>query len=64
MNHGGSTSRHVKAKIRPPRLDGERVGVFSTRSPHRPNPIGLSLVKLDRVQVDRFISSSFLPSPI
>ncbi len=36
--------------VRPPVLGGEkRVGVFATRSPHRPNPIGLSLVKLERV---------------
>ena len=33
----------------PPRLDGEKVGVFSTRSPHRPNPIGLSLGKVEAV---------------
>lgn len=32
--------------VRPPVLGGEkRMGVFSTRSPHRPNPIGLSLVR-------------------
>ncbi|EGD74781.1 hypothetical protein PTSG_12526 [Salpingoeca rosetta] len=42
----------VKAKIRPPKLDGVRVGVMSTRSPHRPNPIGLSLVELAKVQGD------------
>ncbi len=36
--------------VRPPVLGGEkRVGVFATRSPHRPNPLGLSLVKLDRI---------------
>lgn len=33
----------------PPRLGGKKVGVFSTRSPHRPNPIGLTMVKLDSV---------------
>lgn len=33
--------------VRPPRLGGtKRMGVFATRSPHRPNPIGLSLVKI------------------
>lgn len=37
------------AKIAPPRLFGKRVGVFSTRSPHRPNPIGLTVVRVDRV---------------
>ena len=36
--------------VRPPRLGGKKkMGVFATRSPHRPNPIGLSLLKLDRV---------------
>ena len=36
-----------KPTVRPPRLGGnERVGVFATRSPYRPNPIGLSSVKL------------------
>uniref|UniRef100_A0A2M4BSR8 TsaA-like domain-containing protein n=1 Tax=Anopheles marajoara TaxID=58244 RepID=A0A2M4BSR8_9DIPT len=41
---------HTKAKVAPPRLGGQRVGVFSTRSPHRPCPIGLSLVQLDRIE--------------
>ena len=37
--------------VRPPRLGGNRrIGVFATRSPYRPNPIGLSCVKLDRVE--------------
>ncbi len=37
--------------VRPPRLGGNRrVGVFATRSPFRPNPIGLSSVKLVRVE--------------
>lgn len=39
--------------VRPPRLGGNRrVGVFATRSPFRPNPIGLSCVKLDSVEYD------------
>ena len=39
-----------KATVRPPRLGGnERVGVFACRSPYRPNPIGLSCVKLERI---------------
>ena len=38
--------------VRPPRLGGnKRMGVFATRSPFRPNPIGLSSVKLERVEV-------------
>lgn len=36
--------------VRPPRLGGnKRVGVFATRSPFRPNPIGLSSVKLEKI---------------
>lgn len=36
--------------VRPPRLGGNRrIGVFATRSPFRPNPIGLSCVRLERV---------------
>ena len=39
--------------VRPPRLGGNRrLGVFATRSPFRPNPIGLSCVKLERVELD------------
>ncbi|MBQ9459753.1 MAG: tRNA (N6-threonylcarbamoyladenosine(37)-N6)-methyltransferase TrmO [Oscillospiraceae bacterium] len=37
--------------VRPPRLGGNvRMGVFATRSPFRPNPLGLSCVKLERVE--------------
>lgn len=37
--------------VRPPRLGGnKRVGVFATRSPYRPNPIGLSSVKLEKIE--------------
>jgi tRNA-Thr(GGU) m(6)t(6)A37 methyltransferase TsaA len=38
-----------RPKVLPPRSGGKRRGVLSTRSPHRPNPIGLSLVKLEDV---------------
>lgn len=39
--------------VRPPRLGGNRrVGVFASRSPYRPNHLGLSLVSLHSVQVD------------
>ena len=37
--------------VKPPRLGGnKRMGVFATRSPYRPNPIGLSSVKLERIE--------------
>ena len=39
--------------VRPPRLGGNvRKGVFATRSPFRPNPIGLSSVRLERIETD------------
>lgn len=39
--------------VRPPRLGGNvRKGVFATRSPFRPNPIGLSSVKLECIEID------------
>lgn len=39
--------------VRPPRLGGNtRMGVFATRSPYRPNPIGLSSVRLEKVEWD------------
>ena len=41
--------RGWKAKVRPPRSP-TKWGVFATRSPHRPNPIGLSAVKIERVE--------------
>ncbi|XP_012272319.1 uncharacterized protein LOC105695381 [Orussus abietinus] len=43
-------SNRVCAKVTPPRLNGVRTGVFSTRSPHRPCPIGLSLVKIIKIE--------------
>lgn len=42
------------ATVRPPRLGGKkRLGVFATRSPFRPNDIGLSCVRLDRIETDK-----------
>ena len=39
--------------VRPPRLGGNRrVGVFASRSPFRPNPIGLSCVQLHHIDLD------------
>ena len=44
---------HWSATVRPPRLGGKvRMGIFATRSPFRPNPIGLSSVKLESVLID------------
>ena len=46
------TSRWQPA-VRPPRLGGNAyMGVFATRSPYRPNPLGLSCVRLEKVIPD------------
>ncbi|MGZ3745715.1 MAG: tRNA (N6-threonylcarbamoyladenosine(37)-N6)-methyltransferase TrmO [Pseudobdellovibrionaceae bacterium] len=52
--HQNKTARY-HAKVHPPRLGGESMGVFATRSPHRPNPLGLSLVELVRIEGDSLI---------
>lgn len=45
--------RRWSPTVRPPRLGGNiRKGVFATRSPFRPNPIGLSCVRLEKVDLD------------
>ena len=42
--------------VRPPRLGGNtRVGVFATRSPFRPNSVGMSSVKLEKFEVDKIL---------
>lgn len=42
----------VKALVRPPRFESKKkFGVFATRSPHRPNRIGLSVVKFERLEI-------------
>lgn len=44
------TARAWQPTVRPPRLGGNAVlGVFATRSPYRPNPIGLTAVRLERI---------------
>ncbi|KAL5183014.1 tRNA (adenine(37)-N6)-methyltransferase [Glycine soja] len=46
-----------KAKVRVPRLKGGRKGVFATRSPHRPCPIGLTVAKVEAVQGNMILLS-------
>jgi tRNA (adenine37-N6)-methyltransferase len=41
-------ARGWKPKVQPPRAE-HKVGVFASRSPHRPNPIGMSAVKIERI---------------
>lgn len=48
----GVKRQEWKPTVRPPRLGGnERVGVFASRSTHRPNPIGLSVVELTGIDI-------------
>ncbi|MEN0057269.1 MAG: tRNA (N6-threonylcarbamoyladenosine(37)-N6)-methyltransferase TrmO [Bdellovibrio sp.] len=52
--HQNKSARY-HAKVHPPRLEGKTMGVFATRSPHRPNPLGLSLVELIKVEKDGIV---------
>lgn len=50
-----SANRHAATSpvVRPPLLGGNvRMGVFATRSPFRPNPLGLSCVRLERIEYE------------
>lgn len=52
-NFSGNRKSDWSPTVRPPRLGGNvRMGVFATRSPFRPNPIGLSCVKLEQVVLE------------
>lgn len=47
-----NTKSNWTATVRPPRLGGNtRMGVFATRSPFRPNPLGLSSVRLESIEL-------------
>jgi tRNA-Thr(GGU) m(6)t(6)A37 methyltransferase TsaA len=46
-------NQFAKPKVHPPRREGESTGVFACRSPHRFNPIGLSVFKIIRVEPPR-----------
>lgn len=49
----GAVREEWSPTVRPPRLGGnKRLGVFATRSPFRPNPIGLSCVRLEGIGLD------------
>ncbi|XP_077988537.1 tRNA (adenine(37)-N6)-methyltransferase-like [Glandiceps talaboti] len=50
--HKNGPHNYTKAKVKPPRLDGAKVGLFATRSPHRPSPIGLTLACIDKLEGD------------
>ncbi|EFC47747.1 predicted protein [Naegleria gruberi] len=43
----------IRPQVKPPRLNGKKVGLFSVRSPHRPNPIGLTLATIEQVDLKK-----------
>lgn len=45
-----NTNKKALPKVHPPRLKGRAVGLFASRSPHRPSPIGLSLARLVKIE--------------
>ena len=56
--HGIKDTEQLNLSVRPPRLGGnKKLGVFATRSPYRPNKLGLSLVKLQRIEGTSLIVS-------
>jgi tRNA-Thr(GGU) m(6)t(6)A37 methyltransferase TsaA len=50
LNTQSKNSKRVKTKVAPPALGGKKVGILATRTPHRFNPIGMTLCKLDKIQ--------------
>jgi tRNA-Thr(GGU) m(6)t(6)A37 methyltransferase TsaA len=52
-----NTNKAFKSTVHPPRLKGKTVGVFASRSPHRPSPIGLSVAKLEKIEGDTLFLS-------
>lgn len=49
------SSKNISAKIRPPRLNGLKTGIYSTRTPHRHNPISLSLARIENLDLENAV---------
>jgi tRNA-Thr(GGU) m(6)t(6)A37 methyltransferase TsaA len=52
-----SVNTRQRGKVHPPRLQGKKIGILASRTPHRPNPIGLTLAKIESVHGDRLVVS-------
>jgi tRNA-Thr(GGU) m(6)t(6)A37 methyltransferase TsaA len=52
-----SANTRQRGKVHPPRLQGKKVGILASRTPHRPNPLGLTLAKIEEVQGDKLVVS-------
>lgn len=48
----------AKPLVRPPRAPDQQLGVYATRSPYRPNPLGLTLAKIEKIENGRLYLSN------
>ena len=53
--NAGKPAERIKAKVHPPGMGGGRIGLFATRTPHRPNAIGLTCARLLAVEGDTLV---------
>ena len=54
-NTNAGKKQQVRAKVHPPALGGAKIGLFATRTPHRPNAIGLTVARLLGVRGDTLL---------
>lgn len=57
--HKNPNAERPPVMIQPPRYTSGKVGVLATRSPHRPNPIGMSCLRLERIEGRRLFVRGF-----
>ena len=50
-------TRNVTMEVSPPWAHGLQIGLFASRSPLRPNPIGLSIVKIEKIDKNKIFTS-------
>lgn len=50
-------NREVEMMVSPPWADGKKVGIFASRSPVRPNPLGLSIVRIKKIVENKIYTS-------
>ncbi len=50
LYHINRLDREVKMTVSPPWAEGRQIGLFASRSPVRPNPIGLSIVRIKKIE--------------
>lgn len=57
LYYADRVTRTVEMTVSPPWAEGKRVGLFASRSPVRPNPIGLSVVRILNIEENRIYTS-------